>query len=261
MTSMEVLGAVRYLIGFALFLSGAEFYLLSRKTSFRRIWSDRNLESDFRDGIPLPGAVTRRLFSLSFFPILAWLEMTAAVGMVVFPGIGWIPLLILIHLAICIRFRGTFNGGSDMMIFVVLSGLLIAEWTGGEWGRKLGLSYIALHTGYSYLKAGAVKLWQEDWRKGAALPVFLSRSPVVGVDRVGAFLENHPKISKGIGGAAMLFEVSILALLVFPWAGFIYVALAVSFHFGNFLAFGLNRFFWVWCAAWPALLYSLSLLK
>ena len=32
-------------------------------------------------------------------------------------------------------------------------------------------------------------------------------------------------------------------------------SLATLFHLGNALLFGLNRFFWIWLAAYPALLW------
>ena len=53
----------------------------------------------------------------------------------------------------------------------------------------------------------------------------------------------------------MLFELLFpLSLLT---ASSLYVALviAASFHLANACLFGLNRFFWIWIAAYPSLLW------
>ncbi|HRO66291.1 MAG TPA: hypothetical protein PL182_01860 [Pseudobdellovibrionaceae bacterium] len=261
MTLSEATAAVIFLTGFFFFLSGTELFLLSHRASFVNVWSDRNLRRDFHEGLPLPRFLTDLLFSRRSFRFLALTEALAAVGLIVWPGFGWLVVLFVLHLMICIRFRGTFNGGSDMMAFVVLTGLLIAQAIGDENGRKLGLAYIALHAGYSYLKAGIVKLAQRDWRSGEALPVFLKRSLLSTAVRAGFFLEKRRKLSRFLGWLTMFFEASVVGLLFFPEGRWPYMVLALGFHFGNFVLFGLNRFFWIWLAAWPALLYALSILR
>ena len=60
-----------------------------------------------------------------------------------------------------IRWRGAFNGGSDFMTLVGLTGLLIAHLVGAagqpEWGWKAGLGYVTLQTVSSYFVSGWVK--------------------------------------------------------------------------------------------------------
>ncbi|MBX3041016.1 MAG: hypothetical protein KF789_09955 [Bdellovibrionaceae bacterium] len=201
----------------------------------------------------------RCLFSRSFFPVLATLEIVSALALAVVPSVGWVLLLMVSHLMICIRFRGTYNGGSDMMTFVVLTGLLIGLIVGEERGYQIGLLYIALHAGYSYLKAGLVKFAQKDWRTGAALPVFLGRSLLPPARALGLVLESRPVLTAGLSWLVIVFEIAIFGLLFVPEWSLFYAGLALGFHFGNFLLFGLNRFFWIWLAAWPALLSGLSL--
>jgi hypothetical protein len=53
----------------------------------------------------------------------------------------------------------------------------------------------------------------------------------------------------------MLFELVFPLALLSPQALVIGLGLAVLFHFVNACLFGLNRFFWIWLAAYPSLLW------
>jgi hypothetical protein len=44
-------------------------------------------------------------------------------------------------------------------------------------------------------------------------------------------------------------------VLIWPHMAAAYLGVAAVFHFGNFLVFGLNRFFWSWISAYPAAIY------
>ena len=71
---------------------------------------------------------------------------------------------------ILIRWRGAFNGGSDFMTVVVLTGLLVAQvaqfFIGPVLAWKAGLWYIAIHAISSYFISGTIKLLHPEWRNG-----------------------------------------------------------------------------------------------
>ena len=172
-------------------------------------------------------------------------------------------LLFLSHLLILLRWRGAFNGGSDFMTLVVLTGLLAGDLFAllgnADRGWQVCAWYITIQVVTSYFIAGWVKLLQPSWRDGSALRIFLQEA-VYGPLPVG-----HPLRQRGW---AMLASWSFIAWeCSFPLALFnvhlamLYCGIAVIFHALVFWFFGLNRFFWAWLAALPAVLWSASALS
>ncbi|MFT3693002.1 MAG: hypothetical protein QM831_07665 [Kofleriaceae bacterium] len=143
---------------------------------------------------------------------------------------------------IAIRFRGSYNGGSDAMLLVVLLGLAIAR-CGYE---RAGMGYIAAQLILSYTISGLAKLREPSWRNGTALPQLLA---------VPAY--NAPPWAAHFGRIAgyplLAFEVLFPLTLVNRPACIAFMAIAAAFHLGNAIVLGLNRFLWTWLAAFPAL--------
>lgn len=249
-----------HLVTFALLLQGFEFLLISRDPAFLKIWSYCNLHSELEMGLPLPKRITELVFSDSVFRKIAFLQVSIAGLGFLRPSLTVLVILFLLHLWMCVRFRGTFNGGSDMMIFVVLTGLLIAWFGHSEKVQQLGLVYIAIHTLISYFKAGLVKLASLDWRNGTALASFLQRSLLADSRRFAEWLRVRPLLGRLLCWNVVVWE---LAAIVLPFSSrltTVYFLTAAGFHFAVYLSFGLNRFFWIWMSSWPAVIYSIGLL-
>lgn len=245
----------------ALLISSLEMLWITRQESFRAVWNSENLDLEFQQGIPLSKNLIEKLLSNGAIGWIAGFEFfLAALGLLLpNPFLAWI--LLILHLLICFRFRGTFNGGSDMMIFVLLVGLGLACFGWNDQSQKLSLIYIAIHTVFSYFKAGLVKLKVRDWRSGEALPQFLSRSFKPEIRSLSIRLQKQQRLSQIFGLGVIFYEVFSLGLLLMPQFAFGYWALAMVFHFANYIFFGLNRFFWAWLAAWPAVMYALGLIN
>ena len=241
MSLEPALATITYLVGFSLFLGAIELLYLCRDKLFTEVWSFQNLQSELK---------IEKVFSLNGFRNLLMLEIVLTTALYFYPSALVVGLLLLIHLLVCMRFRGTFNGGSDMLTVVVLTGLLIA-YCGYA---KAGLIYIAIHTLFSYFKAGLVKLRQPDWRRGHAVSAFLKRSLFADVQNF------EIPFAKFLGWGLIVFELSSLLLLLQPQIVWIYFGIAIFFHFVNYLIFGLNRFFWIWLSAWPAVIYTVGLI-
>lgn len=188
----------------------------------------------------------------AFIALLALrLPLSAALGAGV--GVAAWPLL-LTQLAIGARFRGTFNGGSDSMTMVLLLGLSVAALPGvGATGVRAGLGYIVAQLVLSYFIAGVVKLRRPEWRRGVALAAFLAEPRYAAPRWISS-------VVAGPGGAlvswcVIAFEVGFPLALLRPEAALVATLLGSLFHLGNAMAFGLNRFFFTWLAAYPALLF------
>lgn len=249
------------LLMLSLFLQGIEMIFIFYRKDFFEIWSYENLKTDLEAGLPLPRSVTKFLFSTQVFQFVILFQIIFAGVSAFFPSLWMLVLLFVFQLMISIRFRGTFNGGSDMMSFVVLTGLLITALAPTLETQKLGLIYIAIHCTYSYFKAGLAKLVQPDWRQGQALSAFLKRSLFPDVQHFSTWLQKKYFLSCIASWGTVFFEISFFALIFFPKLVFIYFLLALVFHFAIYISFGLNRFFWIWLSAWPSLFFASSYLQ
>src|SRR5581483_232816 len=79
---------------------------------------------------------------------------------------------------ICLRWRGTYNGGSDYMTLLILLTVSAASLS-GDHPRvvSVALGYIAIQSALSYFIAGIAKIRHREWRTGEALSRLLN-SPV-----------------------------------------------------------------------------------
>lgn len=255
MTLNQALLYCGQLVSLGLFLSGVEFLRLSNRKDVLRIWSAEILYDEFKASLPWPNSLSRWLASASSLRQLAIAEMILSIAALISPSTAFYLSLLVVHLLICVRFRGTFNGGSDQMFLQVLIGLSFGfgfyELGYGRWA----LLYIAIQVLYSYFKSGVVKLRESTWRNGTAILGFLARSPFESVRASANSLALRP-----LGLIAMAWIVISIeclmpvAILNSRWAQGACLA-AFFFHLLNVQIFGLNRFFWAWMSAWPAVLY------
>lgn len=162
--------------------------------------------------------------------------------------------LLIIH-----RFKGSFNGGSDSMTLLTLTTLLVGSLSlHHPYFLKVAAGYLSIQVILSYFYAGLVKAKGVDWKSGHALyllsvghnyapPLFLKK------------LFQHQLIGK-LGTYFILYaELLSPLILLIKNPKIIAVTLLTlgSFHFINFLYFGLNRFFWSWISTYPLLYYFL----
>lgn len=170
-------------------------------------------------------------------------------------GTPWvIGALILLGIVLLWRFDGPYNGGSDRLGFLVLVCLGGAHFAPTPDWQELALAYLAVQLVLSYFVSGWVKLRNPDWRTGRALAdVFaFSAYPVTEGLRD---LANRPRLlwaaSVGVIGFEVAFPLAVLHPLALTGA----LVLGGAFHLANAWLFGLNRFFWVWISAYPALFW------
>lgn len=237
---------------FSISLQSLELLVLCFRGDLLKIWSFDNLKDDLKFKI---------LFSEISFKLILVLELITAVYGVFNPSAPVIGILFLTHLLICIRFRGTFNGGSDMMTFVLLTGVFISLCSESEQAQKLGLIYITINTLLSYFKAGISKLIRSEWRKGEALSVFVEGSLFADSRLALEKILKRKWLAQVSSWGVILFEILVLILPFFTELTLSYFIIAIFFHACVFLVFGLNRFFWIWASAWPCLFYCLNLLR
>ena len=175
-------------------------------------------------------------------------------------GLGIALLLFALALLLLMRWRGAFNGGSDFMTLVGLTGLLLAHVLGlftepaSAW--HVALWYVTVQSLSSYFVSGWVKLMRPEWRSGRALTVFLDHGVY------GPLPENSiyrwPRLAMLCSWCFTLWEGLFPLGLLDARLAAVFCAIAAVFHFLVFWFFGLNRFFWAWLSTFPAILYCAS---
>lgn len=167
----------------------------------------------------------------------------------------WVLLgLLLVALLILRRFSGPYNGGSDRMSLLILCCLCLSQFMPTRQLQEAIFGYLALQLILSYFISGWVKVVNPEWRNGRALrDVFqFSTYPVSEALRDWA---NWPRVLFVMSWMVMLFELLFpLAFLTYPTL-IIGLVIAATFHLSNAFLFGLNRFFWIWLAAYPSILW------
>jgi Vitamin K-dependent gamma-carboxylase len=167
----------------------------------------------------------------------------------------WVLLaLLVLSLFILRRFDGPYNGGSDRMGLLILCCLCLVHIAPSEHWREIAFGYLALQVVLSYFISGWVKLVNPEWRNGRALcDVFqFSAYPVSESLRQWA---QAPQWMLLMSWAVMLFELLLPFSLLSQPSLYIALVIGTGFHLANACLFGLNRFLWVWIAAYPALIW------
>lgn len=162
--------------------------------------------------------------------------------------------LLLIAAILLYRFQGPYNGGSDAMSVLVLLCLFAARVAPTDLWRELALGYLAFQLTFSYFQSGYIKVINADWRSGRALTdVFaITAYPVSQYARRWA---QWPRLMLAMSWGVILFELLFPLALLNQLALVIALAIAMLFHLANACLFGLNRFFWIWPAAYPVIIW------
>jgi hypothetical protein len=244
------------LLGWSLLLQTLEFF---RLLSLDRVasWSIQREEVPSRPAwvrpvldhvVQGPGYVALLClrFGIALTLLMGWSTPVSAV------------LLFASSVLLLFRWRGAFNGGSDFMTLVGVSGLLIAQLVGAfthhpELGWRAGLWYVTVYVVSSYFVSGWVKLLRPEWRNGRAMTIFLDAG-VYGPLSANS-LYRHPRVAALVSWTFTVWEGCFpLSLLDVRIAWFM-CCTAPVFHYLVYWHFGLNRFFWAWLATFPAVLY------
>ena len=264
LSAVSALRVVSVLLALSIALASIELLLVRRDFGQAGVFSWRVIRDDVA---ALPGPLRALLDGLlGDRPFVALLVLQLGLALLLpWSTHALVPLgLLCTGLCVCVRFRGTYNGGSDAMALVVVLGLLVARLGppgshddlafGSPWQRA-GLGYIAAQLVLSYFLAGLAKLREPRWRRGQALPRLLRAHQYA----VPAALQRalaSPVRALPASWLVMLFECCFpAALWLGPEGCAAVLTCGMTFHLLNAAALGLNRFFWAWLAAYPALLF------
>jgi hypothetical protein len=115
--------------------------------------------------------------------------------------------------------------------------------------------FLAGQTNLSYFAAGLSKLVGAPWRNGMAMPGIF-RTTVYGDKRVHDLLKSRPRLAKAAGWAVVASELAMPLMMTAPklpaWA---LLGMGGSFHVGNAVFMGLNRFVYSFVGTYPAIVH------
>lgn len=237
------------LAGFSILIQTIEYLEIRNVFSEKGVWQWSLLQNEFS---PTARKILNPFMQDKGFLALLWIRLAAALMLIagVGPTSGIALLLLITTLLIGIRCRGTFNGGSDFMTGVVLVGLLFAG-LGGLW-------YIGVQLTLSYAVAGFAKAKNPDWLRGTALSQMLDSGHGPATGLLVRKLIGSQKLSQAFSWIVLVFECAFPIVWLKPSWLFGFLCFGIAFHLANFLIFGLNRFFWAWISAYPALIFCVS---
>jgi hypothetical protein len=265
-TAATALSAVARLVALAVALQTVELLQLHRVAAADGVWRWQTLRREWQVlPRPLAWLVTLLLRPRPFVALLV-LRLAAAVALGVVGGavpvLGPLALpatLLATTILVQLRWRGTFNGGSDFMTLVILSALTVAAALPSNPTVAAGaLYYIAVQTCTSYFLAGVAKLKTASWRDGRALRFFVATS-IYDRPLWPRALFQSATATRLLGWATLLLECTFPLALLRPPLCLGYLAVAFCFHVGNARVFGLNRFVFAWAAAYPAVYFCSQL--
>jgi len=249
------------LSGVALALQTIELLQLRRAWSDDGIWRWALLAPEHRQLLPPLRWLLACLLPERPFAALLGLRLLAAVGLAVGAGRGVAPFLLVTQVAIGVRFRGTFNGGSDTFGVILLAGLSLAELLpASATAQKAALLYIGVQLTLSYFVAGVTKLQYAEWRSGRALSSFVRDGHYGAPGWLVRALDGE-KRTRVLSWCVLGFECGFPLAWSGPGACVPLAALGLCFHLGAWLLFGLNRFVFAWAAAYPALFWCSQLVR
>ena len=162
--------------------------------------------------------------------------------------------LLFVAILLIRRFQGPFNGGSDAMSVLVLLCLFLSHLAPTRFWQEVALGYLGFQLIFSYFQSGYIKIISPEWRRGEALTdVFaITAYPVSEHARLWA---QSPRLMFVMSWAVMLFELIFPLSLLNHTSLLLALMIAALFHLANACLFGLNRFFWIWLAAYPVIIW------
>lgn len=226
---------VHILISVAMALQTIEMLMIQRMAWARDPWSSQN--QSWRQQILV---------------LMLLLRLMAALVGIIMPSASSAGVMLVSSFWLVYHYGGLFNGSSDVMAIQVLGACLVASiWPQFE---KASLIFVAVQSLMSYFVAGLSKAWRKEWFTGKTLDQILRYSNACQTSQLRTFLLNRPVLILSASIAVIAFECLFPMVLLKPDLVGMFLALGVIFHLGNFMIFGLNRFFFVWMATYPAIL-------
>ena len=252
------------LCAWSVLLQTLEYWRIADSVAPTGVWSWPVQRADIPNTSPKLKHVLDWAYQPSVYRAQLLMRGLAALALALWgANLGVALVLFVGQLLLLVRWRGAFNGGSDFMTLVALSGILMAQvlalFIDPAMAWAAGLGYIGIHTLSSYFVSGWVKVKRAEWRSGRALTVFLNTGLYGPLPPGSVF--RQPVVAFVCSWAFMLWEGVFPLVLFKPDWVWVFGGMALLFHFLVFWFFGLNRFFWAWATNLSSLFFLSSVIS
>lgn len=243
------------LIALALIFQTIELLLLRDVYSDSGVWRWADLNKEFKIFSRINQAMLCFFLNYKNFILFLVLRLVLAICLLFYSSPLILCTLLFSTVMIALRWRGTFNGGSDYMTVLVLSALSVASiYKDSETVQLAALWYITIQVVSSYFIAGLVKVRRGNWRDGSALQGFVASTIYKDIS-LTKLISSNKAVALLFSWTIIIFELAFIFTLLSPSVAVSFILIAFFFHVGNFYIFGLNRFVFSWMACYPALVF------
>jgi hypothetical protein len=200
------------------------------------------------------------------FPARSWIFLIAlrilcCIGLFVSPPDS--PLLvfsyaILFIIGSLINLRNLAYGAEaeNRFSLIIIGALLLRSLLPTDIVTLAVLWFIALQVCLSYLTAGVSKLRSASWRQGNGFQYVVTSYELVPVKKINDFFEEHKGLSLLINWLVIIFECAFpIVLFAGPVVLWIFLVAGIILHSSIAFGFRLGKFFWIWVATYPALIF------
>jgi len=207
-----------------------------------------------------------RNFTDIIFPARPWMFLMAlrifcCVGLLVSPPDS--PLLgfsyaVLFIIGALMNLRNLAYGAETENRFslIIIGALLLRSLLPTDVVTLAALWFIALQVCLSYLTAGVSKLKNLSWRKGNGFQDVATSYELVPVKKINDFFEEHKGLSLLINWLVIVFECAFpVVLFASPVVLWNFLVAGIILHTAIAFGFRLGKFFWIWVATYPALIF------
>lgn len=201
-----------------------------------------------------------------FFPARPWLflivfRMICGLGLLVLPfnsplyGFLYASLFIIGFL-MNLRNAAYRTETENRFSLIIIGALLLRSLLPTDGVTLTSFWFIALLVCLSYLTTGISKLGYRNWRKGEGFKDIVTSIEFVPVKKINTFFEQHKVLTRLMNWLIILFECTFPVML---FAGQIvfwcFLVIGIFFHVAIAFGFRTGKFFWVWMATYPALIF------
>jgi hypothetical protein len=197
-------------------------------------------------------------YSLTLTAVLVRLTASFVIAVFAIRGTASLAgLAVYVAMSVLLRRRGGLgNNGSDEMLLLIMSTILLARLFNTPLCASLALVFLAAQVSLAYLTSGIVKIGQVPWRNGSSM-VDLMSTETFGHRWLLAALRPSPKVAAAF---ATVFIFGELIGSLAPWLPFPYtvslLGCAFAFHLAAAFVMGLNTFVLAFVATYPAVIYT-----
>ncbi|MBS1522334.1 MAG: hypothetical protein JST50_15140 [Bacteroidetes bacterium] len=139
---------------------------------------------------------------------------------------------------------------------IITGALLLRSLAPTDMVTLASLWFIALQACLSYLTAGVSKLMNINWRNGNGFKRIATAYEFTSIKKVNMFFEEHKTLTRLINWLVIVFECAF-PIVLFAGRGVLWWFLfaGIILHLAIAIGLRLGKFFWIWVATYPALIY------